>query len=704
MVRSGILIALFAASSLHAVTTIQGAQGLTVSIDSNGSYDITVQSPAWRLGGDIGRPLSNMAVNSGADEIGPYAEISFDYTVEAPRHAAIRSYSDQPAVLFSVNYTVSAPNTAPFPTLSRYPKDLGHVTFAGFFALPSFPGFGEEGPWVFYDSAANAFILSPASNFMVASTAWRSGSEIVTGISPRISDLPQGFSHQTVLVIENGINRAFDRWGRALTDLQHRTRPPNDADTTLKYIGFWTDAGSTYYYNTEPSLSYEDTLAAVKADFDRQGIKLGYMQLDSWFYPKGPQADWSDGAGGIYQYLAAPSLFSPGLQAFQQSLGVPLVTHARWIDSSSPYRQQYRVSGNVAVDRSYWDNLAGYIANAGVAAYEQDWLGDAAHADFNLSDPYAFLDNMAAAMAQLGLTMQYCMASPAHFLQGAKYNNLTTIRTSEDRLNRGRWTNFLYSSRLASALGIWPFADVFMSGETENLLVATLSAGPIGVGDRIGALDKDSLLRAVRPDGVIVKPDAPLVPLDTSYINDSQFLDAPMIASTYTDFGDSKAYYLFAYNRGPDMQVNFKIADLGVKTAAYVYNYFAGTGTLAGPDEVFSESMTDGRAYYVISPIGKSGIAILGDRGHFVSLGKKRVTQLADDGAVHVTMSFAEGETSRVLHGYSPSTPDVAAVTGDVGPVNYDPASQRFSLAVMPGLDRTASLEIKTVCASELCN
>ena len=86
-------------------------------------------------------------------------------------------------------------------------------------------------------------------------------------------------------------------------------------------------------------------------------------------------------------------------------------------------------------------------------------------------------------MARRHLTMQYCMASARHYLQSSKYSNLTTIRTSADHLQRDRWTDFLYASRLASALGAWPFTDNFNSGETSQLLLATLSAGPIGIGD-----------------------------------------------------------------------------------------------------------------------------------------------------------------------------------------------------------------------------
>ena len=79
--------------------------------------------------------------------------------------------------------------------------------------------------------------------------------------------------------------------------------------------------------------------------------------------------------------------------------------------------------------------VASELKAAGVVTYEQDWLNQRAlpRTD-NLTDQDAFLDNMAASMAQRNLTMQYCMASARHFMQSSKYSNLTTIRTSADRL------------------------------------------------------------------------------------------------------------------------------------------------------------------------------------------------------------------------------------------------------------------------------
>src|SRR5207248_3906073 len=114
-----------------------------------------------------------------------------------------------------------------------------------------------------------------------------------------------------------------------------------------KSVSYWTDNGATYYYNPG-AVSYTDTLKSIKAEFDSSGITLGSMQLDSWWYPKGPDNSWSS-HGGIWQYTAAPALFQPDLASFQAGLGVPLVTHARWIDAASPLRYQYAISGNVAV-------------------------------------------------------------------------------------------------------------------------------------------------------------------------------------------------------------------------------------------------------------------------------------------------------------------------------------------------------------------
>jgi hypothetical protein len=686
-------------SAASATTISETSAGITVTVDPSGPYSIAVSDPAWTFGGDIGRPLTHITVNTGTDNIGDYHEITFNYTVVAtlqdhPRQAGVRAYQEKPVVLLTLQYLDEASNTGPFPSLTTYPQGLFHLTYKGIFGHYDFNQFGADSPWIFFDAGANAFILSPASDFTVASTTFGPSQEISSGIDTRIANLPQGFTHQTFLVVGKGINSTFETWGRAMTDLHRKTRPANDADIPLTYLGYWTDNGAKYYYSFEPDLGYEGTLLAVSDDFAQFGIPLGYMQIDSWFYPKGAGADWSDKSGGIYEYVAAPALFPDGLAAFQQQLGLPLFTHARWIDPSSPYRKQYQMSGNVSIDPQYWDAIISYIQGSGVVTYEQDWLGAQAQTDFNLNDPDAFMDNMARATSENGLTMQYCMALPRHYLQTSKYDNITTIRTSNDRFVRSRWNEFLYASRLASALGIWPWSDVFMSSEVENLILSNLSAGPVGVGDRIGSLNAANLLRVVRGDGVIVKPDVPIVPLDQSFLHDAQGLGSPMVASTYSDLGGMKASYVFAYNRGPDTTTVFTPSSLGLTGSVFVYNYFNGSGTIMDAEGTFSEPMDNGRAYYIVVPVGDSGIGFLGDAGQFVSLGQKRITRVVDNGTLEATIAFAAGESSRTVHGYSPTAPSITAVKGAAGQPAYDPTTQLFSVDVSPETDGFAIIDI----------
>src|SRR5262249_55057450 len=157
-----------------------------------------------------------------------------------------------------------------------------------------------------------------------------------------------------------------------------------------------------------------------------------------------------------------------------------------------------------------------------------------------------FMDQMAAAAEREGITLQYCMPLPRHFLQGTRYSNLLTIRASGDRFGKDQWKPFLFNARLATALGEWPWTDVFKSNETFNLLLATLSAGMVGTGDAIGRVDRTNLLHAVRPDGVIVKPDSAIAPHDGAYLVAAGHREAPLIATASTRHAVGEITYLFA--------------------------------------------------------------------------------------------------------------------------------------------------------------
>jgi len=684
---------LLAIVPLHAETIHEVSTGVTVTVEENGHYSIQTNDPVWVFTGTLPSSPSALKTVEGHDGIGDYHEIAFTF---GTREGSIRAYANRSAVLFTDRYATAAANGEGFPKLSVSPDVPGRLSFRGKWSQFRFDLSGAEGPWVYFDDAGHSFLLSPASEFMVANLNLTDANEIESRINPRIKDIPRGLTHRTLLVVANGINRVFDDWGHALTDLNGKVRPANDADPSLKSLGYWTDNGAGYYYNYEDSLGYTGTLLAVKDEFAKAGLALGYMQIDSWWYPKGEDGHWNHFAPwnpeGITRYEAHPDIFPKGLGGFQKDLGLPLITHARWIDAKSPYRQKYKMSNNVIVDPAYWMTVGTNLRDWGVFGYEQDWMDEWATAAYNLDDQNAFVDNMARMSDMFGLSMQYCMATPRHFLQSTKYGNLTTVRVSEDVFTRDKWDQFFYSSRLASALGVYPFTDVFGSNEKVSTLIATLSAGIVGVGDRLGELNAENLFYAVRPDGIIVKPDVPAVPTDESILNDAHDAGEPLVSFTYTDHGPMRVLYIFAHPRTDDRTFTFTPAKLGLSGDVYIYNWLADRGRRIQGDEPWSQTIHGDPSYLVAVPVGKSGIAFIGDAGKFVPLGKKRVSDLSDDGVLNATLEFAPAEHSITVHGWAPSMPFVTATEGEAGKVHFDDATGRFHVEVFPSKSGSARI------------
>jgi len=815
-----------------ATTAAAAGPGAMASLAADGRFTLEFAVPHYVFAGTVGHPVSAVTRRTGTDRTGDYVQVDFAYTAGGARTGGIRTYRDSPVVVFTASYPGGGANTEPFPVLASYPKLPYRQTYDNCFAASHFtaPAGKVESSWLSFDGNADGFVLSPASHFPVART-WLAGGALATGIDPTIATLPAGTTQQTVLVASRGINAAYRTWGTALTNLQGKQRPSNDADVTLGKLGYWTDNGATYYYRYDPKLGYAGTLQAVQRDWAARGITLGYLQLDSWFYPKGPNARWDEKLG-TYRYQAAPELFPADLGPFSASIGAPLVTHARWIDPASPYRSQYKMSGDVVTDPTFWADRMGYLAANNVATYEQDWLCQNAQPAYNLTDRDAYLDNMARAAAANGRTLQYCMALPRDFLQASKYGNVTTIRVSEDHFERGKWDAALYTSQLAAAVGAWPWFDVTESTDPRNLLLATLSAGPVGVGDPIGAENAGNLAQVARTDGVIVKPDVPLTPTDSMYVADAAGTDAPAVASTYTDHGLLRGAYVYAYARhdnwpapetvyqaedatlsgptvgtdhsgytgrgfadfqhdtgdfaewtvqapasgtytlmyryangvnferpldvtvngtdagiqrfpstggwdnwltqpvvvqlhagantiratatgsgggnldylgvsagtvrpGPAGQASFTPVSLGVPGTAYVYDYFAGSGRMVEPGRAYSSAVDLTGSYYIVVPVNQAGIAFLGDTGKFASLGRNRVTALADDGvAVRASVSFGRNEGAVTLRGFAQGPVSVSAATGRVSDVAYDSASRQFSFRLQPGTGSAASFTI----------
>jgi hypothetical protein len=689
---------------------IEGAHGIVATLEpKSGRYEVRSGELNWAFSGHLDESASSIGIKRGRDRLGAYQELYFTWHEPALLKGSIRTYRSRAVVLFSITAKEPMSNAAAlrFPRFTTFPGELHHFSYQNdTFAPRSFKLEQTDTPWLLFDDQRHAVVLSPAAHYMIASM-WGDGiNEIASGLNQGVTPLPAGFTQQTVMAFGTGLNVVWDRWGTALTDLQGKHRPPNDADVGLRYLGYWTDAGAAYWYDYERELGYSGTLEALVRRYREEAIPLRYLQLDSWWYfksltgaageslkprnPDLPVEEWNR-YGGLLKYQAHPTVFPEGLAAFQKKVDLPLITHNRWVDPASPYHQHYEIAGIAAVDLGFWNEIMGYVSSAKVVTYEQDWLSVIYQNSPQLQTTPAagdeFTDNMARAAQERGLSLQYCMALPRHFLQGTRYPNLTSIRTSGDRFTRSKWDTFLYTSRLASALGIWPWVDVFMSTETDNVLIATLSAGMVGNGDKIGTEIKDNLLRAVRLDGTIVKPDAPLVPIDAMYVSESSSALAPMIASAYTDHGALRTAYVFAYNRAAGMaKAVFSPMQAGIGRDAYVFDARTRTARRMAPSDTVSFDLSpDGTAYFVLAPVSSAGVAFFGDDGKFVPDGRKRIASMVETGkSLIVTVTFAPQESTLRLFGYAPRRPTIAARTGSVEEVTFEQQTGRFEVSVRP--------------------
>ena len=714
------IVFLFSAAFARGQTALSSESGVSARLDeSTGNYLITSTGPHWTFSGSLGSAASEVDKAGGQDSVGAYRQLTFTWSSgETPLQGTIRLYQDHPLVLFEYKYLKAAsPASVTFPSFTGIPSGLRHFSYRNdAFAAPQFE-LGQYGtPWLLFDDKANAAVISPASHFIIASMHGDGDRLIESGLNDQLTGVPAGFTQQTLMAISPGIRHTFDAWGTALIALGGKTRPGNESDLMLKYYGYWTDNGAAYYYRFDSALGYAGTLEAVIKRYQEEKIPVRYLQLDSWWYDKsypGMKADDHTGNwksfGGIMQYRADASLFPQGLEAFEKEVGVPFVVHSRWISRQSPYRENYKISGIAPVGAKWWNDTAEYLESNDVVTYEQDWQSriteqsPAFSTTIDAGDD--FYNNMANSCQAHRLTMQYCMALPSDFLEGSRYGNLTSVRTSGDRFSRPRWRDFLYTSQLAYSIGSWPWTDVFFSYETDNMLIDTLSAGPVGTGDALGAEDRNNIMKAVRSDGVIVKPDVPLIPLDRMYVEDAAHStpaastlefqgemphrsEAPFLASTWTDDGAIRTAYVFAFSRSAAVYqtVHFAPEEVGAGSPACVYNYFSRLVSHVAANHEFKSFIGGGETgYYIVAPTGPSGIALFGDIGKFASMGRQRIASVAEGPhSVAAQVLFAAGDNSVTLFGDAPSEPSIAVHGGSAGAVSFRPSDGYFSVRVTP--------------------
>ena len=680
---------------------------------------------------------AHRAEHEGTDALGAYRAVELHWlALPVPLRTVARAYRDRPLIVFRLTAPdglsgsgsgsfavpiVAWPHFAPTARLAGgvAPGTASYAHQWTEFALPVFGDADAAGfrfaphrppvvqPLMSIAPDARTLLLAPLDHFHEQVIAVPQDRDAVAngircGWHGDLAEAPAGFATELAVWAAPGPRAALAEWTGWLRAQHGTERPSRYADPGLSRLSYWTDNGAHYYYRTAPGADYLTTLERVLDDCEARGIPIGMLQIDSWFYPHAllrPVSD--DGAPvvpptGMLRWEPREDLFPDGFADLSRRLRHrPLVFHSRHFARQSPYfggpdvaeaadrtptSHAAWVDGDCAHprDRALVDRLLGSAAAWGAVTYEQDWMVESFLGVRGLraapGRARAWQEQLDHAAAAHGLTLQWCMATPADFLQTLTLRRLTSIRTSGDYRylfdNGLNWVWFLHTNALARALGLNAFKDVFLSdrdaepyAEVEALLAA-LGTGPVGIGDQIGRADRALVLRTCREDGILVKPDAPLAAIDACFRFPAYLDERLLIGETYSSHPAGRWIYVVAlhasHRRAPIAQ-RVALAELGAVQpagAVVAYDWRRQRWERLERDGGWEVRLDwQDWEYRVLCPLLPGDRAVFGDVGKYATAGDRRVASVQASGdAIGFTVLGAPHTTAEV-HGCAPTPP-----------------------------------------------
>ncbi|CAN5409505.1 hypothetical protein BH23ACT3_BH23ACT3_04150 [soil metagenome] len=573
-------------------------------------------------------------------------------------------------------------------------------------------------------------LLAPLASFHDQTIGINDGT-LRCGWHGDLDSVPAGFSTELVVLGGDGPRDCLDRWGQMLLEHAGTRRPGRYADALATRPSYWTDNGAAYWYRTEPGHDAAGSIVAAVSDLRERGVPIGAVQLDSWFYPHATLRpfdtdDWEVPPTAMLAWEERTDVLPGGIADLRHRLGhPPLVAHIRHLAAAAPIAAEVPVAvdrdGEHAVPTSAaaYERWLDQCVTWGVETFEHDWLVDVFHRNRWLRErpgrAAAWQEGIDGAARERGITLQWCMATPADFAQTVSLSQVTSIRTSGDHgyiATPGQlWAWFCTTNALARALGLTPFKDVFRAdpelagalGEPEALLSA-LSSGPVGLGDRVGRFDPALALRCCRADGVLVKPHVPIAATDESMVSAAPRADGspatgprPLVAECWSDHPAGRWTYLMALHCRPGREPvsgRVALAELGRATPSgesIAWNWRTGTAERVTADHEWSvELEREGWWYSVLAPVLAGGLAVIGDVSKFVPAGDSRLDiAIGTDGAVRVVVKGA-GETVTITGWAERSSPTSAGHD-----VSWDPTTRVWSIEVPVPARGWTSVEIR---------
>jgi hypothetical protein len=346
---------------------------------------------------------------------------------------------------------------------------------------------------------------------------------------------------------------------------------------------------------------------------------------------------------------------------------LPFVAHHRWYAAATPLKDRFKFivenGWAMSIDPEYWEFIMNYAKENNIIVYEQDWMIShsnhfkAFKTDVGFGETW--LREMATAAQRHSLTIQYCMATPAMWMESIKHRNVTHARGSNDY--HADWPHtydmsfFTQSSILARALNLWPFKDVFFTTkrgimwgercpELEGMLSA-LSAGPVAPGDPIGHVNKTIVHACCRPDGVLLKPDRPITAVDAMFTRHGKYY----ICSTESRQGELTWHYVLVANLWPKRvhDHGFTLAELGITGDHVEYDFKEKRARIVHhSDRIEFNLRYEHYSLRIYAPLFPGHCTILGDASRYAMMNDKTFSRVnASDTGVEVMITGIAGDT-----------------------------------------------------------
>lgn len=465
--------------------------------------------------------------------------------------------------------------------------------------------------------------------------------------------VPAGFSTSSVIYEGDSVAAVLDAW-RGDIGVDARPELPPNRNPLSTHLSYWTDNGAAYWYRTERNRTIAESVVDAIERLRADDVPVRAIELDSWFYPHTTLRPITEigypeevPPTGMSTWSARPDAYPPTvgdpLVEMSESLGrPPLVLHARHIAPTSPYvadRDDWWVDEFAAhpVDPGFFRRWFDDAARWGAVVLEQDWMlmywfgiralraqpGRAA-------DWQRALDAHATAT---GVDLLWCMATPADLMLASSLDRVIAVRTCDDYRFADDpaflWTWFLTVNHLANTLGLPAFKDCFFSdpdvstaddaidgdphAELEALLAA-LSGGPVGIGDRIGRTNREIVMRTCDDDGRLRRVDRAVAAIDDSLFGAPGRGERLMWATTTSTTPEGRWLHLLAMNTAVDRSTIVDRFPVGRKATIYDWRQ----RSTAVADEVVVELAPRDWALFVVSPSGRPSAAEVGDPTKYV--------------------------------------------------------------------------------------